>query len=127
MMTTTDPAEGAGFTADIPDDVRRRIETAGEMQRTLDALGVGRQILLPKPNPKLTYAEPQNCSLHFLSPNHEVVPSFTTLVGLSLCPPCALRAGELVVNERLSTAEMIEHALIGTWLDEDVDGRTEAA
>lgn len=126
MMATATPPNAEvseGFTADIPEDVRRRIETAKELQEVANQLGFGRQRSLPQPNPKLTYAEPQNCTLHFISPTHEVMPSFGTVVGLSLCPGCLLRVADAVVDERLSAAELLELARMGSWLDEDVNGR----
>lgn len=115
-------SDTATMSADIPEEIRSRISAAAELQRTLDAIGVGAQGALPRPKPKLTYAEPSNCVLHFLSPSQVVRPSFATVAGLSLCPDCTVRAAALIVNERLSTAEIIEHAMTGIWLDEDVDG-----
>lgn len=126
MMTTADPEDVQRMQADIPEDVRNRIAAASELQRTLDALGVGPQGALPKPKPRLTYAEPSNCVLHFLSPSQPVRPSFATVAGLSLCPDCVVRCAHVIINERLSAAEMIEHAVMGTWLDEDVNGEAAA-
>ncbi|QNJ55974.1 hypothetical protein SEA_RASPUTIA_84 [Microbacterium phage Rasputia] len=108
--------------ASIPEEIRQRIGAAAEMQRVADALGVGSRPAPPRK--KLSYAEPSNCALHFLSPSQIVAPSFATVAGLSLCPDCTVRAAALIVNERLSTAEMIEHAMMGIWLDEDLEGES---
>lgn len=71
---------------------------------------------LPAANPKLLYAEPSNCILHFLTPEHDIVPSFTTFIGLSLCADCSLRVAAAVIDEGLSARELAELAMTGSWV-----------
>lgn len=103
------------FSADIPDEIRRR-SAAQEMKKVLDSVGVhSPDLVLPHPD----VPERLNCSLHFLSPEHVSIPSFATVIGLSLCSECTLRAGSKISQRRMSAAEMIDLALIGHWLNGD--------
>lgn len=107
MTTATDdPTSQAGWEG-LPSEVRNRIFESLEQrtQRILDQMG-----------PKLTYAEPQNCALHLLQQPHDITPSVTVILGLSLCPRCAVRASLEVAEHGLSQAELIRRALAGSWL-----------
>lgn len=114
-MTATDDPEGQ-ISADIPEEVRHRIAAASEMQRTADALGVGRKSVIPAPNAKLRYAEPQNCILHFVSPSNPVVPSFGVIIGLSLCAECLLQVAQAIVSDGFSAKEFVADAIAGDWI-----------
>ena len=106
MMTMLADAE-SGFRASVPD-------------QTIERIG-GRQVPkkageLPANNPALTYAPPSNCILHFADPAHEVRPSFSTVVGLSLCSECSIRTVEAIIENGLSARELLELAVTGEWI-----------
>ncbi|AWN07754.1 hypothetical protein HOT31_gp083 [Microbacterium phage Hendrix] len=124
MSMTMNSSSAVTHTASIPAEIRERAAIVREeIEAVAAALQTDAKDLSPASKAKLHYAEQQNCTLHFLSPDHEIVPSFSTVAGLSLCPECVLHAAAVIVNERLSQAEIIELAIIGSWLD---DGSAEA-
>lgn len=99
------------FSADIPKEIRDRMSTEEELREVTEALG--------SRNPQLRYAQPQNCTLHFLSPTREVKPSFFTVIGMTVCPQCCIRVGIIVDEMGLSAAEFIRLAQSGAWLGSD--------
>lgn len=105
-VSAPEAGSSSGWTG-LPEEVRQRAfdTTQERVQRILAVMG-----------PKLIYAEPQNCALHMLQEPYEVRPSVTTLVGLSLCPECAVRAALEVSEHGLSQSELISRALSGYWI-----------
>lgn len=110
MMALIEDPDTHGFNADIPDDVRDRARQLPSRQAPRP------QRDLPEQKPELTYAPPSNCVLHFLSPGHEVRPSFATVIGLSLCPECTLHVAEEVASTKSTADKLITDALAGLWL-----------
>lgn len=71
---------------------------------------------IPRTGPHLTYSEPSNCILHFASPAHEVRASFSTVIGLSLCPECSLDVVDTILANGESAKEILFKAKAGKWL-----------